>query len=136
MRRDNERGSTTIENMVWLPIILMILAAIVQFGLYFNARNAVQTASYEATRRAIVASDPNAAAASAVYGFANGTMPGWQQGGRVSYTLSAPNGYSPGQEITVTVSYNVPMFMTGLIPNSSALAIVNGKSTMRIDERP
>jgi len=136
MRKENERGSATIENVVWLPIILMIMAAIVQFGLYFNARNAVQTASYEATRRAIVADDPSSAASSAVYGFAKGAIPGWQQGGRVSYTLSAPGGYTPGQEITVTVRYEVPMFMAGLIPNSSALAAVSGRSTMRIDERP
>lgn len=54
-----ESGSATVENIVWLPVSLLVIGAIVQFGLYFNARTAVQAAAYEAARQAAVDENPS-----------------------------------------------------------------------------
>lgn len=135
----NERGSATVENIVWFPLLLMIFAAIVQFGLIFNARNAVQAASFEAARQAVVSDEPTSQAESAVYNFARGILPGWKQGQRVKARVLTPDGVSPGASVTVNVSYDVPVFFAGLLPKletSPGIFTVKGNSTMMIEEKP
>lgn len=134
-----ERGSATIENLFWLPLLLLIFAAIVQFGLIFNARNAVQAASFEGARQAIVSNSPVRAAQNAVYNFANGVLPGWRKGGRVRVFVSAPAGFSPGKPVTVRVEYDVPIFFSAFfkgLETSRGIVTLKGSSTMKIEEKP
>jgi hypothetical protein len=137
MVRGVETGSATIEMIAWLPILLCVLAAIVQFGLYFNARNAVQAASFEAARQAALAEDPNAAMR-VVYEYANGVLPGWTEGGRVSATVAAPRPSLPGDAVEVRVSYDVPILLGGIMDKAgeASFLTVRGSSTMTVEERP
>lgn len=136
---DSERGSTTVENVIWLPLLLLIFAAIIQFGLIFNARNAVEAASFEAARQAAVSETPILQAEEAVYEFAQGVLPGWSREGRVRAQVVAPEGTQPGTVIRVDVSYDVPVFFANLIPNletSPGVVTVKGSSAMAVEEKP
>ncbi len=110
-----------------------------QYGLYFNAVTAVQAAAFEAARQASIASDPARAAEEVVYGFANDTLPGWQEGDRVAVAIESPDCPEPGDDVDVRVTYEVPGFMTGIIPGVSPSAkklMVYGSAKMSIEERP
>lgn len=135
----DERGSATVENMFWLPVLFLVLAGIVQFGLIFNARSALQTASFEAARVATVAADPAAASREAVFNFAQGVLPGWRQGQSVRTEVSMPAGPSPGSPVVVKVEYDVPVFFAGFLPGletSRGIKTVKGSSRMTIEEKP
>jgi Flp pilus assembly protein TadG len=134
-----EDGSTTVENIMWLPLLILTLAAIVQFGLYFNARTAVQAAAYEAARQASVDDDPVGRAEEVVYEFAGGVLPGWQQEDMVSVNVAVDHNYEPGNEVRVEVGYNVPAFFTGFLTSeqhTTGWLHVVGSSTTTIEERP
>lgn len=136
---DSEQGSTTVENIIWFPLLLLIFAAIIQFGLIFNARNAVEAASFEATRQAAVSESPISQAESAVYEFAQGVLPGWNRGGRVKTQVVTPEGIHPGAVVTVNVLYDVPVFFAALMPNletSPGVVTVKGSSSMTVEEKP
>lgn len=136
---ESERGSTTVENMFWLPVLFLVLAGIVQFGLIFNARNAVQAASFEGARIASVAQDPVSVAREAVYNFAQGVLPGWRQGQRVRAEVSMPAGSAPGSLVVVKVEYDVPVFFAGFLPGletARGIKTVKGSSRMTIEEKP
>lgn len=136
---NEEHGSATIEMIIWLPVLLVLLGAVVQFGLYFNAETAVQAASFEAARQASIAADPAQAAEDVAYGFADSTLPGWHKGERVAVVIEAPDNPKPGDDIDVRVTYQVPGFLTGIVPGISSSAkglVVYGSAKMSIEERP
>jgi Flp pilus assembly protein TadG len=134
-----ESGSTTVENVIWLPFLLLVLGSIIQFGLYFNARTAVQEAAYEAARQAAVDEKPVERAETVAYGFAGNVLPGWQKKERVSVTVEAPSRPKPGDEVRVNVNYEVPEFFSVLLTPAklgSGWPLVKGSSTTTIEERP
>lgn len=134
-----EKGSTTVENIIWLPFICLAFGAIVQFGLYFNARTAVQAAAYEAARQAAVDEDPGKRAEQVAYEFAGGVLPGWQNKERVNVTVETDSRPEPGDEVRVNVSYEVPAFFAGLFTRAKlkdGWLHVTGSSTTTIEERP
>lgn len=138
-KRKKEIGSSTVENIVWLPMLLIVLAAIIQFGLYFNGRIAVQAAAYEAARQAAVADNPEDIAEKIVYGFGGGTLPGWNSKRLVSVSVETYANPKPGDPVKVDVEYRVPLFMSGLMPTSKSsdgFMKVKGTSSTTIEERP
>lgn len=135
----DESGSTTVENIVWLPVLLMILGAIVQFGLYFNAKIAVQAAAYEAARQAAVSDYPVDTAKQVASDFAKGTLPGWSSADRLVVNVDAPVSPKPGDKIDVAITYRVSTFLTGLLPgltSADGLIGVHGASMTTLEERP
>jgi Flp pilus assembly protein TadG len=133
-----EAGSTTIEMIAWLPILLLSVAAIVHFGLYFNAKNAVQAAAFEAARQASVSAEPVQTANQVVENFADSILPGWQVGKRLRIQTVAGDDGSPNAKIRVSVTYDVPLFMTGIFRSaeSSGSLIASGEAEMKIEEKP
>lgn len=135
----SEIGSTTVENIAWLPILLMVLGSIVQFGLYFNARVAVQAAAFEAARQAAVSDDPEYTAKEIAYGFADGTLPGWSPENQLSVAVDTAGESEPGSPIRVDVVYKVPLFFSGLLPLQKSFGgflSAKGSSSTTIEERP
>ena len=76
MRRRGEqcgqRGATAVEFAVVVPIVLMILFGIIEYGRYFFVRNIMDSAAREAARYAVVNS--TAATAANVQSVANTRM--------------------------------------------------------------
>ena len=134
----NEAGSTTIEMISWLPLLLIIMAAIIQFGLYYNARNAVQAAAFEAARQATVSINPEQTAKNVASAYAGGTLPGWKEGSRLETRININGRGLPNEAIVVYVSYKTPLFMPGVlkIGKDGGLFKVSGTAEMQLEERP
>jgi Flp pilus assembly protein TadG len=136
---NQQDGSATIETIIWIPILLLIIASVVDLGMYFNARTAVQAAAFEATRQASVADDPASTARKGVFDYAAGALPGWQENGRVDMTFNGSKHLAPGAQIGVNVTYRVPGIFSGLVPfmfKGSRDMEAAGSSQMTVEERP
>jgi Flp pilus assembly protein TadG len=53
----SDRGSTTLELVVWAPVLLLIMSVIIYAGRVAQAQQTVQAAAVEAARAASAASD-------------------------------------------------------------------------------
>lgn len=62
-RRTGERGSLTLELVIWVPALLLIVSAVVLAGRVAQARLAVEGAAAEAARAATAASSSTSAQA-------------------------------------------------------------------------
>lgn len=131
-----ERGSALIESVLTLPLILLLLAGIIQFGFLFNAKVAVNSASFEAARQATASLSPAVTAVRVAENYAGGSLPGWKIGERLEVVVSTAGGV--GDSVTVRVSYQVPLFFEHLLPLTTTGGVlkVSGWSTMYIEERP
>jgi Flp pilus assembly protein TadG len=132
-KKDN--GSALLEFALISPVLFLIFAAIVQFGFILNAKIVVDSASYEGAVAAAMAEDPVSGAARAVLSYASATMPGWSINNRLEINTDK-SGNNPGDEVTVRVTYYVPVFFNNIIPFPDGSQVsVSGESTMQIEEK-
>jgi len=113
----SRRGSIFIELALVLPILILLIAGIVQFGFLINAKVAVNSASYEAARIATLSDNPEIDAISAVLAYASSTMPGWNFDERLSLKVNI-SGRNPGDVVDVEVTYLIPIFFSEITPFS------------------
>jgi len=133
----SERGNVLIEFALILPVLILIIAGIIQFGFLLNAKIAVNTASYEAVRAATLSDDPEAGAIEAAISYASASLPGWKIGERLSVEVIR-SGNLPGDMVQVNILYNVPLFFSEFLiitENSNDFIIVSGSSSMGIEEK-
>ncbi len=133
----NHSGSVLLELSLIIPILLLLISAIVQFGFVLNAKIAVNSAAYEAARAATISENPNGSAIYAIENYAKSSIPGWSFSERLRANIVIPNS-NPGTEASVEVFYRVPLFFSKILPfdSSSSTSIeVKGKSVMRIEEK-
>ena len=112
--RKLEKGSALIEFALIMPILLLILAGIIQFGFLLNAKIAVNSASYEAARSATLSDNPEADATRAAESYASASLPGWSFGDRLKIEFIS-SGYLPGDRIQINLFYEVPLFFSELL---------------------
>lgn len=114
-----ERGATAIEMALILPILIMLLFGIFQFGLVFNSYLAITHAAREGARLAAVGNYSE----SAVRGRAFPVDPD-------SVSIVYPEGQDQGDPVQVTVSENfdleIPFYGAAVIP-------LNSSATMRLE---
>ena len=134
---NNQKGSVLIELALILPVLLLFISGIVQFGFIFNAKIAANSAAYEAARTATISDDPYSSAEEAIENYANGSLPGWKFGERLKAAINIPD-TNPGTIVTVEVLYSVPVFFSGLIRFPGAangFTDIKGMAAMRIEEK-
>jgi len=132
-----EKGSVFIELAIVLPILILIIAGIIQFGFLLNAKIAVNSASYEAARIATLSDNPEKHAVNVLLAYASSTMPGWNFDERLSLKLDI-SGTKPGDIVNVEITYLIPVFFSKIAPFSTfedGYAKVVGSSVMRIEEK-
>ena len=130
-------GAVFIELALVMPILLLLVAGIVQFGFILNAKVAVNSASYEAARAATLAEDPVEEALSSVQNYASSTLPGWDFSERLKANVDI-SGTEPGDIVKVEVIYSIPVFFSKILPlpgSESGYADVCGVSVMRVEEK-
>jgi hypothetical protein len=133
----NDKGSMLLELSLITPILILVIAGIVQFGFILNAKIAVSSAAYEAARMATIAADPYDSAIKAVENYAQSSIPGWSLDERLRADVTL-TGMEPGSEVRVDVFYRVPVFFEGIAPFNrlaGSLAEIMGTSMMRIEEK-
>jgi Flp pilus assembly protein TadG len=132
-----QNGNVLLELALILPVLLLFISGIVQFGFILNAKIAANSAAYEAARTATLSEEPYSSALAAVENYANGSLPGWKLGERLKAAIDIPDS-NPGTLVVVEVTYSVPVFFSGIIRFPGAangFTDVKGMSAMRIEEK-
>jgi len=128
-------GSALIEFALISPLLLLLIAAIIQFGFILNGKISVNSASYEGAKAGTLSETPEDTAISSVKAFSNSTLPGWDYSERLK-TEIVISGHDPGDIITVKVSYDVFNFFTKILPAAgNGIFTVKGESTMQLEEK-
>lgn len=133
----NDYGNVMLEFALIMPLFLLLLSGIVQFGFILNAKIAVNSASYEASRVATLADDPEEAAIQSIEGYAKSTLPGWNFNDRLNAKINISGTY-PGDIVSIQVIYKIPVFFAKIFPFSlygNAYTDIVGESVMQIEEK-
>jgi Flp pilus assembly protein TadG len=115
----NERGQTMTELALVLPILVVLVLAIAQFGVAFNNYVTLTDAARAAARKGAVsreASDPSGDCQNAGYA-AGGNLknPG------TDFVVNCSSSWSIGSDVTVTATYPYSISLLGFVVASGNL---------------
>jgi len=129
---DRRAGTATVELALVVPLLLLLLMGIIEFGLLFEdfmllknaAREGARTGATGDSTSAIVAQVENAAAQLSTeqltitqqYGVYDEGSWIWHTLGDISGDEEIINNAPPGSSIKVEVSYPHPLIATGILP--------------------
>ena len=133
----SEKGSIFIELALVMPVLILLIAGIIQFGFLLNAKIAVNSASYEAARIATLSENPESDAVNTVLTYASSTMPGWNFDERLSMKMDISS-KEPGGVVQIKVIYKIPLFFSKIPPFSmvgDGSIEMRGSSVMSIEEK-
>lgn len=111
--QERSRGAVAVEFALVLPILLTLIAGIIEFAHTYNLQISLTQAAREAARTMAIEDDQAAAQAAAAAG-----SPGLNSADFV-YTFT-PTACSPDENVTVTISYTADT-MTGLFGSTVTL---------------
>ena len=127
MRKLNERGAVAAEFALLLPVLLMILFGIIEFGMIMYGREIVTNAAREGARAGIVQGPPKRRAEKSLRSSTNYLTGTGVNPADVNFT-SAGEGLANPNTLTVTATYNynflvpvIPVFVG--IPNPLVIPI-------------
>ena len=121
-RAPRERGAVAVEFALVAPVLLALVAGIVEFSHAYNLQISVTQAAREAAREMAIEDDQGAAATAATAG-----APGLN-GADFQYAFS-PGSCTAGQNMTVTITYAAPT-LTGIFGSTVTVA---GTGAMRCE---
>jgi Flp pilus assembly protein TadG len=130
-RPDNrEQGQAVVEFAVILPVLLLILYAILQFGIVFNNYIQVTSGAREGARKAAVSralgvGGAESAAVTSVKNAASGLDPS-----QINVTFPGSPTFAQGTDVTVQVTYPYSVSILGLVVSSGNLS---SSQTMRVE---
>ena len=133
----SEKGSIFVELALVMPVLILLIAGIIQFGFLLNAKIAVNSASYEAARIATLSENPESDAVNTVLTYASSTMPGWNFNERLSMKMDISS-KEPGGVVQIEVIYKIPLFFPKIPPFSmvgDGSIEMRGSSVMSIEEK-
>ncbi len=139
---DNQRGTAAIEFAIVLPLLMVFIFGIIEFGLVFYDKAMVTNASREAARAGIVYRDPPLTVAemqSVVDSYCGGRLISF--GGGPSPTTTVPSGEcaNHGDELVVNVAYRyefllIPDFLTAFFTGGMPGSIdISAETRMRCE---
>ena len=132
----SERGAELIEFAVVLPVMLLIVMGIVDFGFMFQRYVVLTNAAMEGARVAVLPGYEDADVRDRVSAYAaNGGIAGTVTPNVVNVTIPAPGGGTwPGKEVTVTHDYGfnyVGPIASPFGGGSGRTVTLTARSTMR-----
>lgn len=131
--KNEKGGSNLISAAVMMPLMVLLIAAIVQITLLVNAKMTVREAAFEALRFGVKSETPVDTAVGTAYQYSD--IPGWQRGGNVEVKASVTE--NAGEKVlNVEVTYKVPVINSSLFSDSqSGFAVVgSGLVKRRLEE--
>lgn len=129
-KTSNQQGQAVVEFAVILPVLLLVLFSILQFGIVFNNYIQVTAAAREGARKAAVSRGLGAAGAkSAAITAAKGAAPGLNQS-KVNVTFPNNPSFTAGTDVVVQVTYPYSINILGKVVSSGNLT---SSTTMRVE---
>jgi Flp pilus assembly protein TadG len=129
-RKNNQQGQAVVEFAVILPVLLLVLFSILQFGIVFNNYIQVTAAAREGARKAAVSRGLGAGGAkSAAITSAKGAAPGLNQA-KLSVTFPNNPSFTAGTDVAVQVTYPYSINILGKVVGSGNLT---STTTMRVE---
>jgi Flp pilus assembly protein TadG len=129
MKRFDERGAAAVEFGIILPLLMLILFGIIEFGMIMYSREVITNASREGARTGIVQVTPKPTAGqiqAVVTNYLTGTVinPGTATISVTGAGLTAPN------TLDVTVTYPYNFFAPGVLGLGNTITLT-AKTVMR-----
>lgn len=124
----NQKGQALVEFAIVLPILLMLVMGIIQFGMMLNSYLAIENASREGARAGIVGS-ADTEIESLIIASSPSLDPAYLT---VSLTPSEANRRS-GDTLTVTVTYNYKFTIPIISSIFNDGKMLTGQTSMRIE---
>ena len=121
----NNRGQAMVEFAFVLPVLLLILCGIIEYGRIFHETLVVTAAAREGARAAAVGNDGKAMAASYAATINRGQLD-------VTVKVT-PNPQPVGSSVTVTVTNTVPILTPVMAVIYPSDPVVQGVATMRVE---
>jgi Flp pilus assembly protein TadG len=117
----NEQGQTMTEFTLVVPVLLLVLFGIIQFGIIFNNYVTLTDAARAASRKGAVSrNDPDPKGACEAAGYAAGANL-QNPGTDFVLTCTSSSGWSAGTPITVTATYPWSINLVGFTLASGTL---------------
>ncbi len=107
-RLRGDRGSAAVEHLIVYPVLLLLIFAVVQSGVWWHARNVALAAAESGAREGRVAGSPQVGVDTAqayLDQLANGTFT----------SVGVSSAGSNAEQVQVTVTGTVPSLMFGLV---------------------
>lgn len=120
--KHSERGAVAVEFALVIPVLLLLVFGIVEFGNIYNVQIQVTSAAREGAREMALGGSPEAARIAAV-----GAAPALRPAMRASQVTVSPSTCAPSQNATVSIRYPVSS-ITGLFSTGVTL---EGRAVMR-----
>lgn len=138
--RKRQRGAAALEFAIVLPVLLMLLLGIIDFGLVMGARSEVANAAREGARASALVGS-SAAGQSASHAIIDSMPGGHKVGTSVTVTCTTPSGTpcnlddstsDTGSTVTVKVIY-IHTWLSPVFLGFSPTITLTGQSQMRIE---
>ena len=139
---NNQRGTSAVEFAIVLPLLVVFVFGIIEFGLLFYNKAMVTNASREAARMGIVYRDPAVTVAemqSVVDSYCAGRLVSFGSGPSPTTTVPSGECMNHGQDLVVQVIYQydfllIPDFLAGFFSGSMPGSIdVSAVTRMRCE---
>lgn len=124
---NNRQGQTLVEFAIILPLLMLLLFGIIEFGRYLYLKNSVTNAAREGARKAVVTNPWNDSTVKQ-YLVDNSAIS--LNVGNIDITPSSP---SQGTAVTVTVEIPFTSVVPDLIPQFVNLNSISASATMRYE---
>ena len=124
----NQRGQALVEFTIVLPILMLLIMGIFQFGMMLNAYITIGNAAREGARAGIIGSSD-----AEIQNLIISTSPSLEPKNlSVSITPSGTNRISGGT-LTVNVTYNYKLTVPIISSLFNNVIVLNGQTSMRVE---
>ncbi len=120
--RTLERGAVAVEFALVVPVLLLLLLGVVEFGRMYSTQLQLTSAARESVRVMAVQKQPAAATSAAI-----AAAPGLRPALSSSNITISPSSCSARSDVTVTITYSVRL-LSGILADSVPLT---GRAVMR-----
>ncbi len=124
----SKRGQAVVETALVLPIVVLILMGIVDFGIMFNNYIVLSNASRECARKAAVGGTDTD-----IVSLAN-DLTNTMDSGKRSITIYPPESYrKKGEQVTITVEYDNVLITPVISAILNKSVHLKAKTVMRVE---
>ena len=122
----SEKGQSIVEFALVLPILVMLLFGIIDFGRIFHTYLAIDHASREAARTASIGENDGAIVSTAVASASSIHLTAGQ------VAVSPGGTKASGSDVTVTITYPI-RFLTPVVSNLTGPITLSSSTVMRME---